>query len=238
MVASLVLICHSAKLAEGLRQLVEQVAQGRVPVFATGGLDEEVLGSNPDQIAALLARADNPEGVLVLMDLGSSVMATEMVLDQCPPERKSRVLLCEAALVEGAVAAAAQLAAGAPLQEAADEARKSLEPKAAQLRATPRTAPPTTSVADTDFQRTLTVTHPLGLHARPAALFVRTAKRFHCEIRVQHGARKVDAKSITGILTLGANQGAIIAVTAHGTDAAEAVAALQSLVNGDFSPRH
>jgi len=233
--ASLVLICHSAVLADGLKELVQQVTQGKVQVLATGGLDRHTLGSNPDAILATLDAGYNPDGTLVLMDLGSSVMVTEMVLSELPPDRRSTVLLCAAPLVEGAVAAAAQLAAGASLQEAAEQADNALHPKAVQLglvSSLPAAQPPT---AAPDAQAMLTIRHEMGLHARPAALFVQTAKRFQSRIRVRHGEREADAKSIVSILTLGAAQGAVITLNASGADAREALAALSSLVESNFS---
>jgi phosphotransferase system HPr (HPr) family protein len=81
---------------------------------------------------------------------------------------------------------------------------------------------------------TLTVHNKVGLHARPAALFVQTAKPFESDIKVAHGEREANAKSILGVLTLGAEQGAVITIRAEGTDAAQALAALQTLVEDNF----
>jgi phosphocarrier protein HPr len=81
---------------------------------------------------------------------------------------------------------------------------------------------------------TLTIHHQVGLHARPAALFVQTAKQFKCNIMVAHDERQANAKSILGVLTLGANQGAVITVRAEGEDADQALAALEALVRNNF----
>ncbi len=81
---------------------------------------------------------------------------------------------------------------------------------------------------------TLTVHHEVGLHARPAAQFVRTAKQFESDIQVTHGEREVNAKSILGVLTLGANRGAVITIRAEGVDAEQALAALAALVEDNF----
>ncbi|HOG48725.1 MAG TPA: HPr family phosphocarrier protein [Anaerolineae bacterium] len=81
---------------------------------------------------------------------------------------------------------------------------------------------------------TLTIHHPAGLHARPAAIFVQAAKRFASDVQVSHGERRANAKSILSVLTLGANQGAVITIKAEGADADEALAALQALVEGNF----
>jgi len=81
----------------------------------------------------------------------------------------------------------------------------------------------------------LTVTNATGLHARPAALFVQTAGRFASSITVANatdGGEPVDAKSILSVLTLGANKGHWIDITAEGPDAGEAIRALEALVTG------
>lgn len=80
----------------------------------------------------------------------------------------------------------------------------------------------------------LTVTHKAGLHARPAALLVQTANKFHSQINVTHSDRSANAKSILGVLTLGALQGAVVTVQAEGEDAEEALSALRQLVESNF----
>jgi phosphocarrier protein HPr len=80
----------------------------------------------------------------------------------------------------------------------------------------------------------LTVHHKVGLHARPAALFVQTAKQFNCDIEVTHGEREANAKSILGVLALGAERGAVVTIRAEGEDAEQALAALAALVEENF----
>ena len=80
------------------------------------------------------------------------------------------------------------------------------------------------------IHRTVTVIHRQGLHARPAALFVQLAKRFTSEITVKRGRKVVDGKSIMGLLTLAARQGARISIIAEGPDAVEALDRLIELV--------
>jgi len=80
----------------------------------------------------------------------------------------------------------------------------------------------------------LTVRNKVGLHARPAALFVQTAKRFSCDIKVTHDEREANAKSILNVLTLGANQGAVLTIHAEGDEAEQALAALEALVEDNF----
>lgn len=81
---------------------------------------------------------------------------------------------------------------------------------------------------------TLTVKHEAGLHARPASLFVQTAKRFQSDVKVKHGEREANAKSILNVLTLGAVQGAVVTIRAEGEDAQEALDALEELITSNF----
>lgn len=79
-----------------------------------------------------------------------------------------------------------------------------------------------------------TITNKLGIHARPAAQFVKIANRFDCNIRVEKDEDEVDGKSILGLMMLAAGQGSVITVSAEGTDEAEALAALEDLVARGF----
>lgn len=81
---------------------------------------------------------------------------------------------------------------------------------------------------------TLLIQNRLGLHARPAALFVQMANRFKSEIEVSKGRTKVNGKSIMGIMTLAAGRGAQITVQATGPDAQKAVSSLTKLIRNNF----
>ncbi|NPA92247.1 MAG: HPr family phosphocarrier protein [Chloroflexi bacterium] len=83
----------------------------------------------------------------------------------------------------------------------------------------------------------LKITNPVGLHARPAALFVQKAGEFQADVKVRNITRDtpfVDAKSILGVMGIGVAQDHEIEVVASGEDAAEAIAALQALVESNF----
>ena len=79
-------------------------------------------------------------------------------------------------------------------------------------------------------QRTVSVIHRQGLHARPAALFVQLARHFTSAVTVRKGRKVVDGKSIMGLLTLAAKQGARVSITTEGPDAAEALEQLTALL--------
>jgi phosphocarrier protein len=80
----------------------------------------------------------------------------------------------------------------------------------------------------------VTVTNPLGLHARAAARFVHAASRFDARVRVARGGREIDGKSIMGLLLLSASQGTAITISADGADEVQAIEALRTLVERGF----
>ncbi|HUT16085.1 MAG TPA: HPr family phosphocarrier protein [Anaerolineae bacterium] len=84
---------------------------------------------------------------------------------------------------------------------------------------------------------TLTVRNKVGLHARPAALFVQTAKKSKSRMLATKDGKEVNAKSILSILTLGAEQDSVSTITAEGEDEGEAVEALKQLVESDFDEK-
>ena len=80
----------------------------------------------------------------------------------------------------------------------------------------------------------LEIKNKLGLHARAAALLVQTVNRFQAEVRISKDGQEVDARSIMGVLTLAATQGSKIHVEAKGSDAEEALRAVEKLVDKKF----
>jgi phosphocarrier protein len=84
------------------------------------------------------------------------------------------------------------------------------------------------------FARTVVIGSRAGLHARPATLFVETASRFRCDVRVARGEQAVDAKTVVGLMLLEALGGTAITITAEGDDEVAAVNALVELVERGF----
>ncbi|MBE6554634.1 MAG: HPr family phosphocarrier protein [Ruminococcaceae bacterium] len=84
------------------------------------------------------------------------------------------------------------------------------------------------------ISREVTITNAIGLHARPATFFIQKANGFKCSVWVEKEDRKVNAKSLLGVLSLGVAQGATIKLIADGSDEEEALAALQQLVDNGF----
>ena len=239
----LVIVSHSATLAGGVVELARQMGGANVVIEAAGGMAEPegAIGTDVELVQAAIGRAAGPDGVLVLMDLGSAVMSAEMAAEMIGMESEVRVVLSEAPLVEGAVAAAARAGAGAPLDEVAAEARAALGMKAASLGVEPdEPAAPAAPVPDVGSQADetrLEVGNALGLHARPAALIVETAGRFDAQVAVHDettGKGPADARSLTGLVTLGARRGHTLLVRAGGPDAHAALRAFEELAATGF----
>ena len=230
-----VIVSHSARLAEGVCELAAQVARDKVRLAAAGGTGDAANPIGTDAFAVLRAIEEvySDDGVLVLMDLGSAVLSAETALELLDERRRAHVRLCGAPLVEGAVAAVSQAAAGAGIDEIAREAAGALAAKSAQLgEASVPAAPASEAPADAE-EALATVADPLGLHARPAARFIRAARLFQAAATIENltaGTGPAPAGSIQGVLGLGARRGDRLRLRARGTDAREAVAALAALI--------
>lgn len=121
---SLVLVSHSAAIAEGLAELVSQVAGPGVPIVAIGGAADGSLGTDGGRVLDVLRKAAAGSGAVVLMDLGSSVLAVRAAQEELTPKELERVVVADAPLVEGAVAAGVTASGGATPEEVAAAARE------------------------------------------------------------------------------------------------------------------
>jgi len=83
-------------------------------------------------------------------------------------------------------------------------------------------------------KKDFTILNKLGIHARPAAQFVRIANRFQADIFVERDGEEIDGKSIMGVMMLAAGHGSVITVTAEGTDESAAIAAIGDLIDRKF----
>jgi PTS hybrid protein len=128
----IVLVSHSARLAEGAADLAGQVSGGTVRVLAAGGTEDGDLGTSAEKVAQAVAGAEAGAGVLVLPDLGSAVLTVRALLadmgladmGELADAPGARVVLADAPFVEGAVAATVTAAAGADLMAVAQAAEE------------------------------------------------------------------------------------------------------------------
>jgi dihydroxyacetone kinase phosphotransfer subunit len=120
----IVLVSHSFELARGLAALASQLAGDEVRVEPAGGGPDGTLGTTDDTVRDAIARADRGQGVVVLADLGSSILTVRHLLEE--GHGNGHIRLVDAPFVEGAIAAAVMSSAGQDLEDvarAAEEAR-------------------------------------------------------------------------------------------------------------------
>ncbi|MCD6363688.1 MAG: phosphoenolpyruvate--protein phosphotransferase [Synergistetes bacterium] len=234
----IVVVSHSDKLAEGVVELAKQMTGGKeIPIRAAGGLDDGSLGTSFEKILNAINEVYSEDGVLILMDLGSAIMTTQMCVESLPEEMQAGIKLCNAPLVEGAVAAAAATAQGLSLDEVKKRAE---EVPVIKVQGEEAPLPQKEKEASKGEVKSVEVQiiNPTGLHARPSAIFVQLANKFKSKIIVQNitaGKPPADAKSVMEMAVNGtANKGEWIRISAQGEDAEEALKALKELVESGF----
>lgn len=245
----IVVVSHSAALADAVVDLATQmVADDPPPIAVAGGADDGGLGTDAMAVLGAIESVASERGVLVVMDLGSAVLSAEMALEFLG-EVDYRVQLTSAAMVEGVVAAVVQAALGSDLDTVAAEAGRALAAKRDHVGdATGHDAeslPGNAAAADVqepapDAVVEVGLVNEHGLHARPAAAFVREAARHDATITVTNvttGAGPGAANSLSAIARLGAEPGHVLRIEASGADAVDAVDALQAMVDEGFGER-
>src|SRR6266700_4122272 len=239
MAVGLVIVSHSSRLADGVAELAGQMTQGKTPIAAAGGAIDDILGTSADKILAAIQSVDGPDGVLVLLDLGSAILSAELALEMLSDEQRDRIRLSYAPLVEGAVAAALEASLGRPLAQVQQMAEQTANVDRLQMLKplTPASneplevaVPPETSELTTH----VTLANPTGLHARPALLFVQTAAGYQANVHASGRGKDTDATSIFGVLSLGLRQGDTLTLRASGKEAQAAIEALSELVRVNF----
>lgn len=242
----IVIVAHSRPLAESLVALVKQMSGAELPIAIAAGAGPEgqEFGTNAVEISEAVQSVYTEDGVLILMDMGSAILSAEMALEFLPAEMQAKVRFCAAPLVEGAIAAGVQAGLGSDLERVCREAREALIPKIEQLgEAGPgaETTLPAESQVVAEFppeEVVVRLKNEHGLHARPAALFVRAAAQFDAAVQVRNLSKEkgpVSAKSLNALATLGAVYEDEIALEARGPEARQALEALKSLVERRFN---
>jgi multiphosphoryl transfer protein len=238
---SLVIISHSHKLAEGVKEVAEQMCHGAVKIATAGGIDETTIGTDLGRILKAIEDVYEPEGVLVLMDLGSAVLTTRMALEMLPVEKQKNILLSQAPIVEGAIAAAVEAAGGNGLARVYQAACSAIDfnkvddgPGCFENELGQQIIPEQNEIA---VESRFTILNKLGIHARPAAMIVKEASKYQAAIEITNLTRHspgVNARSIFSILKIGALQGHSVSIKAIGTDAEKAAIAVGDLIKSGF----
>lgn len=238
MTVALVVVSHSARIAEGAVELAGQMAPD-VGLFAAGGTDDGRIGTSFELVLAALESALESaadDGVVVLTDLGSAVMTAEAAVEFCSSPQD--VLLADSPLVEGLVAAAvaAQGGADAATVKAAAAAVRfgpggstgvdgSGNPDGGPHR---NPAPPVPAETG-EF----VLVNAAGIHARPAARIAGGLAGLDAEVTVNG----VDGTSVMELMALAVGRGGTLTVEARGKDAAKAVAYVRRLVEDGFGEK-
>jgi len=237
MSVGLLLVSHSSKIADGVAELAHQMAAS-VTIVSAGGTDEDGIGTSFEKVQSGLASADSGDGVVVLYDLGSALLTTETAVDFLEDDAvRERVRVVDAPLVEGAVAAAVAAEMGSGLDDVVAAARTAgggpengAETGAGATDAGSGAHAGDASASDGAVERTVVLVNRDGLHARPAADFVKLAGSFDARIDVNG----VDAQSLLAIMSLGLVRGAEARISATGSEARRAVDELSELIETGF----
>lgn len=238
MTVGILVVSHSAAVATGTVELARQMAAD-VPMVAAGGTEDGGIGTSFEAITAGFEELGAADAVVVLCDLGSAYLTTDTALDFLDDDARARVHVSQAPLVEGTVAAAVAAQTGgdvdAVLAAAATAAASEAEASSASRADGDQpggTGPGVgaASVDDVAASATVELVNESGLHARPAAEFVKTAAKHEASVRVNG----VDAKSLLAIMALALPKGATVTIEATGADAQDAVDALTALVRSGF----
>jgi phosphocarrier protein FPr len=239
----IVLVSHSRGLAESVQEMVRSMTGPSLPlaIAAGAGEDHKELGTDAVEIAEAIVSVKGPDGVLVLMDMGSAILSAETALDLLDEPVRENVRFCAAPFVEGAVASGVTANLGAPLDEVFQEAIASLKQKQNALSGNQpvKDAPAGAGKnghASKDAE-TIRVTMPNahGLHARPAAQLIRETRAFRSEITARNVSNErgpVSVRSLSGLASLEILHGNEIEFGASGDDARAALEKITALVEG------
>jgi PTS hybrid protein len=226
----LVFVSHSRQIAEGMVALAGQMA-GSVSLVAAGGTDDDGIGTSFAKVMSGVVEADGGAGVVVVSDLGSALLTAETVLDMLDEEQRARVRVVDVPFVEGGVAAAVAAESGAGLDDVVSAAEGAVDVWAGKPGVAPSAAAATAPAsAEGPYEREVLVRNPEGLHARPAAEFVKLANTFPAKVTVNGK----DAKSLLGIMSLGLTAGSTARIATDAPDGRAAVDALADLVDTGF----
>lgn len=231
---ALVLVSHSADVANGTADIARQMAPD-VTLLPAGGTPDGI-GTSVDRVMAAveqgLAACDRDGGgVVVLTDLGSALLTTDLVLEMLDEQDAALVRVPLAPIVEGAVSASVRAQQGgdlAAVEAAAVEAAGG--PPAAPAGGASTSSLDHATPAEPVVTATATLRNPQGLHARPAALLARVVE----DTGVMVSIDGVDGGSVLALMSLGARAGHALSISATGSGARAAVQTVVGVIEEGF----
>ena len=232
----LILVSHHPDIARGIAALAAQMSAAPDTIHTAAGIDDadNPIGTDAVRIMQAILDADNPDGILILVDLGSAILSAQTALDLLDdPALAARCRISAAPLVEGAISAAVAASSGADLETVAREATQALAAKQAALgESAPASATPV--VAPSGDSTTITLTNRDGLHARPAARLVAALTPYRARLILSCGDKQADGKSLNQLALLQARHGDRLTLHADGDDAAAALQTFRELAAANF----
>ena len=232
----LILVSHHPDIARGIAALAAQMSAAPETIHTAAGIDDpdNPVGTDAVRIMQAILDADNPDGILILVDLGSAILSAQTALDLLDdPALAARCRISAAPLVEGAISAAVAASSGADLETVAREATQALAAKQAALgESAPASATPV--VAPSGDSTTITLTNRDGLHARPAARLAAALAPYHARLVLSCGDKQADGKSLNQLALLQARHGDRLTLHADGDDAAAALQTFRELAAANF----
>lgn len=230
----LVLVSHSPKIAEGIADLIREMAD--CPLALAAGIDdpEHPIGTDAVKIMQAVEEVMSEDGVVILVDLGSAILSAQTALDLLEPEMAEKVSIAAAPLVEGALSAAIAASGGADRTTVLYEAERALLAKQSALGTPITNIEPQSALSSQEQSITVTIHNPHGLHARPIAKLAAALKGFDAKLTLEKNGKFANAKSMTATMMLGVACGDNIIFHAEGKDASLAIAAFQALAAENF----
>ncbi|MFH0259270.1 phosphoenolpyruvate--protein phosphotransferase [Vibrio barjaei] len=236
----IVVVSHSRLLAEGVAELATQMTQGKANIAIAAGVDdpENPIGTDAIAVMGAIEEVCDQGGAVVLMDLGSALLSTEMALELLDDETRDKVALVSAPIVEGTMAASVAAAAGLSIEAVIAEASSALDVKKEHLGEELAVQSPDVVDESVDDASALSfqwmVKNPHGIHARPAAAIVGCLAPFSADVYLEKAGQIVSAKSLNSIAKLGVRCDEQITFYVSGDDAQNALDAFVSLANEHF----
>jgi phosphocarrier protein FPr len=230
-------------LAEAAVDLIKRTIGPDISIAAAGGIgdDRSELGTDALDIQEAILQVRSPEGVLVLMDMGSAILSAETAKELVSFEMTDPLILCSAPLVEGSIAAAVQIQIGSALAEVTAAAQQGLAPKQEQLADTgaadERELIPTGGIPTGGKELEVTIQNQHGLHLRPAANLIKTLAPFKATVQIENRSAKrgpIAAKSLVDLARLQVRRGDQVRFTIAGLDEEAALSAINGLVKTNF----
>ena len=123
----IVIVSHSSKVAEGIREMALQMANPDQKIIAAGGTDAGGIGTDAVKILNAINEADDGDGVVLLVDLGSAVLSAEVAMEMLEEIVRERVRLADTPILEGSISAVVEASIGSPLEAVVATAEEAKE---------------------------------------------------------------------------------------------------------------